>query len=83
MKFKLFLVALCFTVTFTNTAMAQADKAQPSKTMPMPAGSVKPASADQNRAALQEKMKAAGMQKGGAPTGGKWIPMLLILARWL
>lgn len=74
MKFKLFLVALCFTVTFTNTAMAQADKSQPSKTMPMPAGSVKPASADQNRAALQEKMKAAGMQKGGAPTSGKMDP---------
>lgn len=26
MKFKLFLVALCFTVTFTNTAIGQAEE---------------------------------------------------------
>lgn len=76
MTFKLFLAALCFaaTVSSTNTVMAQADKGQPSKTMPMPAGSVKPASEEQNRAALQEKMKASGMQKGGAPAAGKMDP---------
>lgn len=65
MSFQQLFAVLCLCLCVSANVWAQADKTAP-KTLPAPAGATKPAPTTDQRAVMQEKMKAAAMQKGGA-----------------